>query len=38
VYYESTHNLDQIRLNSELSPLDFLAAYYKNEPVARNNA
>ena len=32
--YESTHNLDQIRLKSGYSALEFLSAYYENrEPV-----
>jgi hypothetical protein len=28
--YESTHNLDQIRLQAGLSPADFLTAYYED--------
>lgn len=32
--YESTHNLDQIRLREDLQPLDFLRAYYEDsDPV-----
>lgn len=32
--YESTHNLDQVRLREDLQPLDFLRAYYEdNEPT-----
>ena len=34
VRYESTHNLDQIRLQSTFSPVDFLVAYYEDaEPT-----
>lgn len=32
--YESTHNLDQIRLRDDFQPMDFLCAYYEDrEPV-----
>lgn len=35
VRYESRHDLDQVRLRDEFSPLDFLSAYYDGrEPVA----
>ena len=34
VRYESRHDLDQVRLRDEFSPLDFLSAYYEErEPV-----
>ena len=37
IRFEGTHNLDQVRLKSQFSYLDFLAAYYEDrEPEAKS--
>lgn len=33
IRYESTHNLNQVRLKHEFSPLQFLAAHYGHRPL-----